>query len=261
MASKSKLGKEIRKVLCRVLPFNTYLWLLSKSFLLSYNFGLLKSNPFFEYHYFVKNIVRKGDVCIDIGANLGYFTVPMARIVGKQGMIYSVEPVKPALKVLRSNTKRFSNVKIFPVALGSKNDKVMLGNRTMEKNNYIATGSNFVMENKSNEKVDVDFEAEMRKGSELFQDLNQLDFIKCDVEGYEINIIPEMKDIIFKFRPVLLVESNGENRRQLIDLFSKENYNIFILNDGRLHSVKDSDKKDLIIIPEERLPEFNSYLN
>lgn len=252
----------IRKSLFKILPFETYLWVLSKLYLNSYNSGILRNNPFFEYQYFLKNVIQKGDICIDIGANLGYYSVPMAKLAGKEGKVYAIEPVKPVLKVLRANTKKFDNIEILPYALGQENKTISLGNNSMKSKGYIASGSHFILDKNSraNDDVDIEFDAEMRNPNELFSDLNRLDFIKCDVEGYEVYIIPEMESLIMKFRPILFVETNGEARKQIMDLFHKHNFQTFVLKDGIMIEDKGDKKGDLIIIPDEKISDFHRFI-
>lgn len=258
----NKEGQKLRIILYKILPFQTYLWVLSKMYFFLYKAGLLKSNSFFEYQHFLNKVIDQGGVCIDIGANLGYYTVPMSKIVGRRGLVYAVEPVKPVLKVLYSNTKHLKNVKILPYALGEENKEIRLGNNTLNQKGYIASGSHFIMENsfKKDAETDIVFNAEMKKGSELFKDLHHLDLIKCDVEGYEVNILPEMKDLIIKTRPTLFIESNGENRSKILEFFNRINFKAFIIRNGLLHGVKDGDKNDLIIIPEEKTERFKEYI-
>ncbi|MFW6020295.1 MAG: FkbM family methyltransferase, partial [Bacteroidales bacterium] len=253
----------IRKSLFNILPFETYLLVLSKIYLYSYKTGILRNNPFFEYQYFLQKVIKKGDTCIDIGANLGYYSVPMAKLAGKEGKVYAIEPVKPVLKVLRTNTKKFNNIEILPYALGQENKTIQLGNDTMKSKGYIASGSHFILDNKSKAKdeVDIEFDAEMKKASELFADLSSIDFIKCDVEGYEIYIIPEMEPLILKHRPILFIETNGEARKKIMDLFHDNNFQTFVLKDGMMHEDKGDKTGDLIVIPDEKVADFNQYIH
>ncbi|MFO8055566.1 MAG: FkbM family methyltransferase [Bacteroidales bacterium] len=252
----------IRKVIYKMLPFKTYLWVLSKIYFLSYKAGMLKSSDFFGYQYFIKKVVQKGDVCIDIGANLGYFTVPLAKLAGKEGKVYAVEPVKPVLEVLRMNTKGLDNVEILPYALGKENKKIRLGNDSLKAKGYVASGSHYVLENEGDteEKPEMEFDAEMKKAGELFSKLKRLDFIKCDVEGYEIYIIPELKPLILKYRPVLFVETSGENRAALLEIFSNNDFSPYVLKQGLMHKVRGDEKGDLIIIPSEKEERFSAYI-
>ncbi len=72
--------KLIKKLLFRVLPQSTYLKLLHRSFYLLYDLNLLKNKKSFKYHYMVKEFIKDGDIIIDIGANLGYFSKTFARM-------------------------------------------------------------------------------------------------------------------------------------------------------------------------------------
>jgi hypothetical protein len=92
------------------------------------------------------------------------------------------------------------------------------------------------------------FEVEMRRGSELFAGLERLDFIKCDIEGYETVVMPEMAAVIQKHLPVVLIETGGENRREIIDLFHRWGYTGYVLTNGHLVPVADAPEKDIVFI-------------
>ncbi len=250
-----------RRILYRALPFRTYLWVLSKIYFLAYRKGLLKSNEFFGYQYFIRNIVKEGDVCIDIGANMGYFTVPLARLAGRQGKVYAVEPVKPVLDILRKNTKKLDNVEILPFALGTENKPIHLGNDSIKTKGYVASGSHFVMD--SNDPQDeqvVTFDAEMRKASQVFQHIKRLDFIKCDVEGYEVHIIPEIMPMIKKFRPVLFVETSGDARKTILNLFKENDFIAYVLRNGMMQPTNGNLSGDLILVPAEKADALSPHM-
>ena len=67
------------------------------------------------------------------------------------------------------------------------NKPVRMGNDSARTSGYLGTGQNFV--NDTGGKTDVEFTAEMRRGSELFAHLPRLDFVKCDIEGYELIVM------------------------------------------------------------------------
>lgn len=249
------IAQKTKKFLYNNLSFENYLRTLSRLYFLAYNMGLLKKNPNIQYPYFLKNKIKKGDVVIDIGANLGYYSRLMAKWVGKNGKIYAVEPVEPIRHVLTKNVKKYDCVEILPFALGTENKKIQLGNDSLNKNGYVATGSHFVME-QNEENPDIIFQAEMRKASELFGELQRLDFIKCDVEGYEIHIIPEMTALIERHKPAILVETGGENRRQIIDILQEKNYAAYVLKDQKLYPLQDADTDDILFIHRDKRDDF-----
>lgn len=224
----------------------------------SFNSGMLKKNRLYHYPYFLKDIIKKGDVCIDIGANLGYITVPLSKIVGKEGKVYSFEPVKPILSVLRSNTKRCKNVTIYPYALGEENKKITLGNNSLKDKGFIASGSHFIKD--ANENTDVEFEAEMKVGSEMFADLKQLDFIKCDIEGYEVVVIPELEPVITKFKPMVLIEARDESRRQMIEFFESRGYKSYILEANKLIKAEVEQFWDILFVHPDSNDRIQQFL-
>ena len=168
---------------------------------------------------------------MDLGANLGYYTRTLSRLAGPAGCVHAVEPVAPVRKVLSRNLRRCGNVEIYPFALGTENKPVRMGNDSARTSGYLGTGQNFV--NDTGGKTDVEFTAEMRRGSELFAHLPRLDFVKCDIEGYELIVMREMRPLLERFRPTVLIETGGENRPAIIGLFRAMGYDGFTLDRGR----------------------------
>jgi len=256
-------GNLIRRALFKLLPFEYYLKALSKLYFVSFNMGLLRKNRLYAYPYFLDNIISKGDVCIDIGANLGYFTVLLSKLTGSGGKVLAVEPIIPILKVLQSNTKKLKNVEIYPFALGAENKKIKLGNNTKKQKGFIASGSNYVLDRNvesNNTVAEFEFDGEMKKGSELFYNLDRLDFIKCDIEGYEVIVIPELEPLIIKFNPILLIEAHKQNRIQMLNFFKSLNYHAFVLNNGKLQLAKKDEHWDILFVPQSKLEKVSKFV-
>ena len=129
-------------------------------------------------------------------------------------MVYAVEPVESVRKILARNARKYKNIKIIPYALGKFNKDIEILNNSRITKGFIASGSNYISDcpgESNDEKIDK-FNAFMRKGSELFGGLAKIDFIKCDVEGYETNIIPEMVALLIKHQPIMLIETRRKKR-------------------------------------------------
>jgi FkbM family methyltransferase len=69
----------------------------------------------------IASYLRPGDVCMDVGANTGYFTLLMAKIVGDQGKVIAVEASPGNVRHLHRNLaiNRFANVEVHGVACGN----------------------------------------------------------------------------------------------------------------------------------------------
>lgn len=238
----------VHKLLYRTLPLERYLAVVSRLFFLYRRLGIGRYAPATEYHYHLDRLVRQGDVCIDIGANLGYYARTIARLAGPAGRLYAVEPVPPILAVLRRNLRRCTNVEILPYALGTENRTITMANDSARETGYFGTGQNFVKEGGA--EAQSEFRAEMRRGSELFAALDRLDFIKCDIEGYEVVAMRELRPLLERFRPTVLIETGGANRPQIVRLFTELGYRGFTLDRGREVPLDTASEKDIIFRPE-----------
>lgn len=221
----------LHRILYRLLPLEGYLRTVSGMFFVFRRLGIGRRSPAMEYVYHLPQLVREGDVCLDLGANLGYYARTLSQLTGPAGRVHAVEPMAPVRKVLGRNLRRCGNVEIYPYALGAENRTICMGNNSVHENGYLGTGRNFV--NDAGNAADVECPAEMRRGSELFGGLRRLDFIKCDIEGYELAVMNEMRPLLERFRPTVLIETGGNNRPAIIGLFGELGYDGFTLDRGR----------------------------
>lgn len=221
----------LHKILYRTLPLEGYLRAVSRLFFISYRLGLGRRSAATEYVYHLPRLAKAGDTAIDIGANLGYYARPLSEIVGTAGRVHAVEPVPVVCRVLRRNLRGCRNVEILDCALGAENKEITMSNDSARETGYLGTGRNFVGDAAGEGAVT--FTARMRRGSELFAGLERLDFVKCDVEGYELIVMRELRPLLERFRPTVLIETGGENRPQIIELFTELGYRGYTLENGR----------------------------
>lgn len=237
----------IHKILYRILPLDGYLRAVSGMFFLWQRLGIGRYAPATEYVYHLPQLVRADDTVLDIGANLGYYSRTLSRLVGPGGKVYAVEPVPPILSVLRHNLRRCPNVEILPYALGTEDKEIRMANDSAREAGYFGTGQNFV--NEDGASADVEFTARMRRGSELFGSLARLDVIKCDIEGYEVVVMNELRPLLECFRPTVLIETGGDNRTRIVALFTELGYAGFTLDHGKEVPLTTESTKDILFRP------------
>lgn len=70
----------------------------------------------------LSGLLRPGDVFVDIGANIGYYTLLAARVVGPAGRVVALEPGRENLRLLCANvaSNSFTNVNVLAVAAGAQ---------------------------------------------------------------------------------------------------------------------------------------------
>ncbi|MDQ6608499.1 MAG: FkbM family methyltransferase [Bacteroidota bacterium] len=257
---------KIKTILFKLLKIDRYLTVVQKSYLLSYRFGFLRKNKAYKWHYFVRSLLKEGDYIIDIGANLGYFTLPFSDKIKSHGHLYCVEPVAPFQKQLKKLIAGKKNVTLLPFALGEENDKkVTLGiPAEFQQLGYLRHGTTTLLHGHNNSDGKYSFEATMKKGSELIVTLPRLDYIKCDIEGYETIVFSEMKNIIEKYQPMVQLETWGEQLMKMYAFFKELGFSAYYLEKKRLKPLEAKDsalwgESDILFVPvsrKERIADF-----
>ena len=239
------MGKLFHRLLYRLLPLGGYLRVVSRMFFIYRALGIGRHGRALEYNYHLPQLVGQGATAIDIGANLGYYTRPLSEIVGNEGHIYAVEPVPVIFDVLKRNVAGRKNVTLLNYALGSEERTIEMANDSVAAAGYFGTGRNFVSDGELSGEA-IKFSAQMRRGSELFADLERVDFIKCDIEGYERVVIPEMCAIIERHHPTVLIETDGDTRQEIIEMFEQMGYRAYMLEGGKEVKLDAASDKDII---------------
>jgi len=235
--------KNIKRWIYKSFNRENYLRILQRTYFLAYHSGLLKGNKEYAYHYFVKKIIRKGDIVIDIGANLGYYSILFAKWVGAEGKVYSVEPVQIYNKIFAEKAKKYPNIQLLPYALGLEDKPVELVSPS--EMGYLSPGLPRIYDSEKDgniENQEFVFQAQMKIPSELFNVLTRIDYIKCDIEGFEYVVLSNMKDLIDKHKPTVQVEVWQENEEKLLDLFRQLNYTPYKLTNNRLVVQKEGER-------------------
>lgn len=222
--------KLIRQWLAATLGTQRYLQLISKTYIRLVKAGFFKSK--YPELFYLDQLIKKDFVCIDLGANVGYYSTRLAQLT--ENTIYAVEPVALFREVLQHNLRTFtcSNVEIYPYALGSEEKKISMGTPVVD--GVFRHGLTKVMDG-SEQNMGQTYEVDMKVPDVLFSDLQRLDYVKCDVEGYETFIFPHFTQTLSKFKPVIQIEiSSPDNRKQIADVLLPMGYRVFALANEKL---------------------------
>jgi FkbM family methyltransferase len=224
-------------------------------FYLLYDLGILKKDKRFKYHYAIKGLIKPDFVVLDIGANLGYFSRNFARLATK-GKVISIEPVPQFFDVLDHFMKKYPNSKRFNVALGTEKGTITMV--LPKSNGMIRTGLPHIAENEEEKKQHDTRDVEIVKGSKLLADLDRLDYIKCDIEGYELNVFKEIKPLLEKHLPFVQIEIAEKNLAEMLELFDSLGYTQFGIVDFNFKEEKgeQAEEGDFFFVPQHKLDEF-----
>lgn len=137
-----------------------------------------------------KQYTKVGDTVIDVGANIGYYTLLAAKIVGNKGIVYAFEPDPNNYKLLNANIELngYSNVVSIQKAVSDKNDVVEL---YLNDNDVGAHTIYKPSKSKKSVKVVSVIIDDYFKGKEY-----PVNIVKMDIEGAEMAALSGMKNII-----------------------------------------------------------------
>ncbi|WP_199441222.1 FkbM family methyltransferase [Umezawaea beigongshangensis] len=184
---------------------------------------LARFTPFAEPELLgLRDVVRPGDVCVDVGAALGLYTVTLSQLVGPTGTVHSVEPLvfaHPALSfLLRPREGR--NIVRHSVALGTREGREVMSvpvrhGSPVTGRSFLTTGSNGLGSNTEfSEHLDVLVRTDTLDRFCESNGVDRLDFLKADVEGAELRVLQGGERTIDRFRPTVLLEIEERHVRR-----------------------------------------------
>jgi FkbM family methyltransferase len=178
-------------------------------------------------HELLRSMIVSGDTVFDAGANIGVYTKTLAEQVGATGRVYAFEPLKENLNILKLvvSKGKFSQVKLLGQALSAKTE-----NREM----IIPPGRAFVgfygahFANQIDSGIRRTVQAITLDEFALLHSLERLDFIKCDVEGAEKEVLKGGETAIRKFRPGWLMEVTRRTSGEVFQVMRSWGYRAFV---------------------------------
>lgn len=163
--------------------------------------------------FLMKEIVKEkqNPIFIDVGANIGHHSLFMSKFCEE---IHSFEPYEKVTDMLMSKIlfNKCSNIFVHNVGLGKKNEFLDF---YAPVGRNIATGS-FMADHAKDNNIQYG-KLEIVEGDLYISklNLNRIDLIKIDVEGFEKNVLLGLKDTLEKYRPFVVMEYSKVTRDNL----------------------------------------------
>ena len=169
-----------------------------------YVLGCFEPSTVKIYH----KLLRPGNVVLDIGANIGAHTLPMAALVGDSGRVLAFEPTAYALSKLQINLALNPPLRARVTAeqfMLVENDQQVLKPAIHSSWPLVASGpiddrhGGRLMTTDGASAVSLDRVVEQRA-------LTRVDFIKIDVDGNELGVLAGAQRTLQKFQPPIVME-------------------------------------------------------
>lgn len=135
----------------------------------------------------LRHVIQPGDCVIDVGANIGFYTRYLSRLVGPDGEIHAFEPDAAHFQRLTQRAGRLCNVHVYHAAVGEKTGKITL---------YLSEDLNvdhrtYPVEEAVRRTAEIDC---VRLDSYFSE--KKVDFVKMDIQGYEYAALQGMQTIL-----------------------------------------------------------------
>lgn len=149
------------------------------------------------------NEIHEGDIVIDIGANIGYFTLLAARLVGEKGKVFAFEPEPNNYDLLLKNIEINNYKNVIPIqkAVSNENKTTKLFLRQDSSMNSLLEGFN------ANPSIG-DISIDTVTIDNFFKDnplKSKIKLIKMDIEGAEMQAILGMLDLIKENKELVII--------------------------------------------------------
>jgi len=201
----------------------------------------------------IRRLLPRDPVFFDVGANFGYYAITLAK---RCKAVYAFEPNPPTYALLAENAalNHLTNIHHFQIALGSRNGEVAMQQRPGNSGGqYIASGEGIPM-------VTLDFFCRSHG-------IEQIDFVKVDIEGYEEHFLLGAQEVLKKLRPMFQMEFSpawlrraGSSLASVVRLLHESGYQIFQPRRAELVPVqlpRGSDEINAFCIPAEKADFLN----
>lgn len=207
-----------------------------------------------EQSSFMTDYIKEGMTVLDIGANIGYYSIIYSKLVGEKGRIYSFEPTKSTYDKLLKNIQINKCKNIIPLnyALSNVNEKRKFYHAEAHDRNAFAPE----IENAEHEEV------ECKVLDEFIRDNNlHVDFLKIDVEGSELLVFKGASRFLDYYNGPIYCEFNtpkinnlGYTLKDLVSFIKEKGFNIYTYDGGekKLNDIKYPDQYngDAILVKE-----------
>jgi FkbM family methyltransferase len=163
---------------------------------------LLEQEAWFEKEIdLLRVFLQPGMTAVDIGANLGVYSLPMARLVGPGGRVFAYEPGGEARALLEQSrdANGFGNLDVLGLALSDGEREGYLGFADSSELRALGAGSG-----ESVRITSLDVEGAVRGWQSV-------DFVKIDAEGEEERIIAGGKEFFVRHSPLVMIEIKAGN--------------------------------------------------
>lgn len=206
-----------------------------------------KRQDAFEISLLQKHI-KPGDIVLDIGANIGFYSEIFSSLVGEKGKVYCFEPDAVNFKHLKDRVNHIKNVSIYHKAVADSNQTIKIytskllnvDHRTYKPDEY-------------DEEIDIEAVA-----LDSFLQTPKVNFIKIDIQGFEMTAMKGMNQILKNNNLKILSEfwpyglkKAGSSIIEYYSLLVSNGFKVYLINQNKLSLLNAETVASFMDLPSE----------
>lgn len=181
----------------------------------------------------IKKNIKPGDVIMDIGANIGYYTRILSNLVGSKGKVHAFEPDPVNYKRLVQLCGKLHNVILNNKAIGPKTERIKI---------YTSKTLNVDHRTYKPEVYEAEIEIDAVNADDYFKNLGQVHFIKMDIQGFEMSAVRGMERILKENESIKILSEfwpyglklTGSSATEYFEYLTSLNFNCYLLEKEQL---------------------------
>lgn len=191
---------------------------------------------------FVKKEIKKGDMVLDLGANIGYWTCLLAELVGDKGHVYAFEPEPNNFQLLKKNIEinGYKNVTLEQKAVSDKTGKIRLFISDVKTDHRIYDWSG----HQNSIEIDAVRLDDYFKDNELI-----INYIKSNLQGADFAAVKGMSSLIKRSKTLkMIVEYHpdtmlefGSDPKEFIEVLVSEGFKLYDVGSCEMKSIESSE--------------------
>ncbi len=196
----------------------------------------------------IPTILKNPEVIIDVGANYGPYSFYLSKIY-PESKIFAFEPSTRTYNIFKKIIKKFNLRNVIPVkkGLGSAEEKKEI---VMPRQYTILAYISDKKSIRNKEDLFEDIEITTLDNFVKRNNLKKVDFIKCDVEGFELSVFQGATKVLKKLKPIVLVEVEerhtkkyGINPQDVLNFFRKIGYSVYSVKKDKINKTDKIEKE------------------
>lgn len=179
----------------------------------------------------LQHVLLPGKNFIDCGANVGYFTILAAKLLGPTGRVEAFEPDPDNLEILRANVNnnQFTNVTVHAAAAGLKNGQRFLYQSVGNAGDHRTWNDN--------KELRPTVAVQVEQLDSVLADLERIDVMKIDVQGDEMQVLQGAQQLINRSPGMVLsieywpygLSTNGSSPSAFADFLYGNNFQVMFI--------------------------------